>query len=356
MDLRELDEPRVDGLVVSQRLKRTGNTFPSTIAWLILLVFSMSTTTTTRRRHMVAAALSPKVAVLGGTGRLGRATVLELLKNDIPVSCLVRPSSSVPSDWPSDKVTVVRGELMDGAGKPSAAVVDVLNGCTHCVAVYGATRKTKISDFWDQSVEDTDPTHAKQLNYESMKALVEACKQTNCSQILRITGKGEDPTSFFSVLINGLGSFAKGWNYEGEQVLREQNDVDYTIIRPGIMKEDYPPPPKDDGKPVELEYLELAENGGDLPVSAVSYQQIAQLLVDCILNQQSKRVTVTAMNVKGKPALPTVKERVQALHPDSRKFPKSLIDEHKMAVYKAATRVTAVVTVLLVGLIKLIFF
>jgi NAD(P)H-binding len=262
----------------------------------------------------------------------------------------------VPTDWPSDKVTVVRGEIMDGAGKPSAAVVELLTGCTHCVAAYGATRKTKITDFFDTSVEDNDPTHAKQINYESMKALVQACKETGCAQILRITGKGEDPTSFFSVLINGLGSFAKGWNYEGEQVLREQSDVDYTIIRPGIMKEDYPPPPKDDGKPVEPEYLALADNGGDLKVSVVSYQQIAQLLVECILNQQSKRVTLCAMNVKGTPSLPTMKDRVQALKADTRKFPSSLIEEHKKAVYKAATGVAAAMTILLLGLLKALLF
>ena len=28
---------------------------------------------------------------------------------------------------------------------------------------------------------------------------------------------------------------AKAWNYEGECVLRGTSDIDYTIIRPGIM-------------------------------------------------------------------------------------------------------------------------
>ncbi|KAL3915068.1 MAG: hypothetical protein SGARI_008271, partial [Bacillariaceae sp.] len=173
--------------------------------WRVALLFLMIMT---RRRPIAAAvsALSPKVAVLGATGRLGRATVQELIKNDIPVKCLVRPSSNVPSEWPSDKVTVVKGELSEGGGsnsdKPSKALVEVLTGCTHCTAVYGATRKTKLSDFWDSSIEDTDPTHAKQVNYQSMKALLTACDETKCSQVLRVTGKGEDPTSFFSVLIN----------------------------------------------------------------------------------------------------------------------------------------------------------
>jgi hypothetical protein len=333
----------------------------SAVLWTLLFFFIMASNTRRRGRGPleVAGALSPKVAVLGATGRLGRATVQELLKNDIPVNCLVRPSSSVPSDWPSDKVTVVRGELSDASGssadQPSKAMVELLTDCTHCVACYGATRKTKLSDFWDPSIEDTDPTHAKQINYQSMKALLAACKETGCSQILRITGKGEDPTSFFSVLINGLGSFAKGWNYEGEEVLRQQSSTAYTIVRPGIMKEEYPPPKKD-GEEREPEYLSLADNGGDLKVSVVSYQQIAELLVQCILNEQSKGVTLCAMNVKGTPVQATLAERVQALKPDTRKFPKSLIAEHKNAVYKAATGLAVGMSFLLLGMIKLIFF
>ena len=51
---------------------------------------------------------------------------------------------------------------------------------------------------------------------------------------MRVTGKGETPWSFFSILINLLGSHAKAWNYEGEQLLRASS-LDYTIVRPGVM-------------------------------------------------------------------------------------------------------------------------
>ena len=57
-------------------------------------------------------------------------------------------------------------------------------------------------------------------------------------RIVRITGRGEAPWSIFSILINGLGSMAKMWNYEGELLLRACADVDYTIIRPGVMTGD----------------------------------------------------------------------------------------------------------------------
>jgi hypothetical protein len=322
-----------------------------TVAGLIL--FMMSTTSTTTTSNLVAALSSTpspqvKVAVLGATGRLGRATVEELIKRNIQVCCLVRPTTTIPNDWPLDKVIVVKGELMSSSGRPSNELLETLGDCTHCVAVYGATRRTKLSDFFSSSqVEDTDPSHAKQINYESMKALVEVCRKRK-THIVRVTGKAEDPTSFFSVLINGLGSFAKGWNYEGEQVLRTQSssDVPYTIVRPGVMKDD-PDLPSDE------EYLELADNGGDLPVSAVSYQQIAQLLVECCLSSSSQNVTLCAMNVKGKPSGSLV-DRVKSLKADTRKFPASLIQEHKNAVYKAATMVLGSFTIVGVGIISFI--
>ena len=50
-------------------------------------------------------------------------------------------------------------------------------------------------------------------------------------RFLATSGKGEDPWSIFSILINGLGSLAKAWNYEGEQLLRACKDIDYTIVR-----------------------------------------------------------------------------------------------------------------------------
>lgn len=239
-------------------------------------------------------------------------------------------------------------------------------------------------------VEDTDMDHPKQVNYQSMKMLVKACQQqkqqqkqqgssststtstttTCCTHIIRITGKGEDPYGFFSVLINGLGSMAKGWNYEGEQVLRSSQDIDYTIIRPGIMKDVYPPQPKEkkgneEGKEEEEEpvvepeqYLALSDNGGnDLKVSPVGYSQIADLIVECTQQPQSKRVTLSAMNVPGKTTTQSLAERIQALKVDTREFPISLIDEHKKAVKNAALKTGAVLFGIILSIaIKVFFF
>jgi hypothetical protein len=333
-----------------------------------------------------ATALPKKVAVIGGTGRLGRATVDRFLERGVPCRCLVRPSSSVPPSWTAattdGMVEIVRGNLVEtcvsGTGtedgpSPPDAIMELLEGCTHCVAVFGSTRKTKLTDLW-KPAEDTDPDHPKQVNYQTMKMLVEACRQsTACRHIVRITGKGEDPNGFFSVLINGLGSMAKGWNYEGEQVLRalsssSTSDVDYTIIRPGIMKEDYPPLPPKAGpaEPPKVEHLALADNGGnDLKVSVVGYTQIADLVVECCVTQQQqqqqsppsrRRLTLAAMNVPGTTPL-TLSEQIRSLQQDTREFPSTLIGQHKRAVRDAVFKVAGVgLAIVLSVLIKVLFF
>jgi hypothetical protein len=161
------------------------------------------------------------VAVLGGTGRLGQQTVRQLIKQNIPVKCLVRPSSikNLPKEWVNEPlVEIIQGELLaldENTGKPTLGIenaeptpelIKCLQGCNQCIAVYGSTRRTKINDFSffnrnKQEIENIDPIHAKQINYRSIKALLKACvcssssssgenSNNNCKHIIRITGKG----------------------------------------------------------------------------------------------------------------------------------------------------------------------
>ena len=137
---------------------------------------------------------------------------------------------------------------------------------------------------------------------------------------------GENPTGKISILINLLGSFAKAWNYEGEELLRGQTNIGYTIIRPGIMKEKIDERKKKEDDPVEPRYLELMDDGGnELKVSAVEYNEIGELITELIVleNNENKlnnrRVTLAAMNVEGIPkedGRKTLKERVLALRND----------------------------------------
>jgi NAD(P)H-binding len=294
-----------------------------------LLVLNMTTVT---QGLTSESSIVKKVAVVGSTGQLGRRAVAQLLDRKIPVKCMIRQST--PPDFLLKEQTR-HPELMEfvtgGDVTDPVKVKELLKDCSHCLALHGATRRSKWYEPFiaAEGSEDSDPSHAKQVNYESMKTFVECAQDTDCEHIVRITGKGEEPFSFFSVLINGLGSMAKGWNYEGEQVLRgqptadKQKHLDYTIVRPGIMKSDFDPVDSD-------VHLKLVDNGGDLMVSAVTYDQIAELCIESLLQPLARDTTLTAMNVAGKG--PSIANQLKLVQRDTRDFPKSLIEEHKRAV------------------------
>jgi NAD(P)H-binding len=316
---------------------------------VFLLVVSMATVTQGLSSEVSKV---KKVAVVGSTGQLGRRAVAQLLDRKIPVKCLIRQSS--PPDFLLDQQTK-HGDLMEfvtgGDVTDPAKVKELLEDCSHCLALHGATRRSKWYETLTaaEGSEDSDPSHAKQVNYESMKTFVKCAQDTDCEHIVRITGKGEEPSSFFSVLINGLGSMAKGWNYEGEQVLRgqpivdQQKHLDYTIIRPGVMKSDFDPVDSD-------VHLKLADNGGDLMVSAVSYDQIAELCVESLLQPSARKTTLTAMNVEGKG--PSIADQLKLVQKDTREFPKSLIAEHKRAVKLVFRSLAAAFLAIVVGVLS----
>ena len=213
-----------------------------------------------------------KVAVTGATGKVGRLAVMKLVAGGDTARILLR--HTVPGDVPrsdpakpppaeADKtevaaflvglqnVEVVRGDIND-----KASLDQLLTGCSAVLAVHGARRTRKLSDFWSDATQD--PSHAKNVNYYGIQNLIAAARASaTCKRVVRITGKGETPWSIFSILINGLGSMAKAWNYEGEQLLRAAaDDIEYTIVRPGVMR--------GDEADLAPNSLALADDGADL--------------------------------------------------------------------------------------------
>jgi len=189
-----------------------------------------------------------------------------------------------------------------------------------------------------------------------VKNIIAAAEATKtCKRIVRITGKGENPWSFFSILINMLGSMAKGWNYEGEQILRQCSSVDYTIIRPGIMK------PEEDIKTAEgssedaKKVLALKDNGQDLKVSAVSYSAIADLCIECLDYPNAARSTLTAMNVPPGEGEQSYAPLLAQVKPDSRIFPVNLIEEHKRAVRTTVSIIAAVLSSIVASILFKLF-
>ena len=276
-----------------------------------------------------------KVAVIGATGRLGRETVQQLSKQGIPTRCLLRhdvssitPPASLQDAESSAQVaaslsTLPGVEMVQGDINDAESLQRLLDGCTACLALHGPSAPkpfVRALVFPALLYPESNPTHPKQLNYVGIQKLISAVEASQtCQRLVRVTGKGEDPWGFFSILINALGGLAKGWNYEGEQLLRK-SAVDYTIIRPGIMK---------DAIEEEGPVLGLADNGQDMNVTAVSYQQIADLMVQSLSYPNCRRATLTAMNVpEGEASYAPLLEKVQS---DSRDFPDSLLSEHRRA-------------------------
>jgi uncharacterized protein YbjT (DUF2867 family) len=274
------------------------------------------------------------VAVTGATGRLGRRVVVNLSKQGVPTRCLVR--REVPEDTKPDESKLIGGssvevaaylrslpnvELVVGDVTNNNSIDKLMTGCTSVLSLHGPVP----GPVWKSLIpligtKEDDAAHSKMINYVSLQYMIEAAKAGTCNRIVRITGKGEDPYGFFSILINMLGTMAKAWNYEGEELLR-QSGLNYTIIRPGIMGTE----------PCPGKVKALKDDGQDLPVSRVCYDQIADLAVECLDYENAAKSTLTAMNVEEGKGEETYAPLLKQVQPDRRNFPPSLLAEHKNA-------------------------
>jgi hypothetical protein len=280
---------------------------------------------------MLSSALSlKKVAIIGPTGQLGRQAVIQLSKAGVATRCLLRydvrgiePPTSLTDATTSAQVAAYLGTLpgvefvRGDCATDKDSLLLLLDGCDACLALHGAVAPKPWfrALFW---YPESLATHPKQVNYVAVQNLIEALA-VHPMRLVRITGKGENPWSLSSMLINVFSGVAKGWNYESEQLLRKSN-VDYTILRPGIKKNE---------TAASAEQLGLLDNGRDLPVTVVSYSQIAELAIAVAGRDNCKRATLTAMNVK--PDAELEYQTLEQVQTDTRVFPDSLLVKHKKA-------------------------
>ena len=231
--------------------------------------------------------------------------------------------------------------MVEGDATDAESCKKLLEGCDACLALHGPVKPPPIQSLF-RLLPELDQKHSRSVNYVAVQNLIDAAKDSkSCKRIVRVTGKGEEPTQFFTVLINMLGNMAKGWNYEGEQLLRK-SDVDYTIVRPGVMGKDDIPTGKVYG---------LCDNGGDMAVTAVTHSQIAGLCVDCLDYPNAARSTLTAMNVEPATGEESYAPLLAKVGSDSRAFPETLLDEHKKGARNGAAILAAIVAVFSSGLL-----
>ncbi|KAL7522508.1 hypothetical protein ACHAWX_007214 [Stephanocyclus meneghinianus] len=225
--------------------------------------------------------------------------------------------------------------MVEGDVTDEISCKNLLKGCDAVLALHGPAKPPPLQSLF-RLLPESDPKHSRSVNYVAVRNLIDAAKEsTTCKRIVRVTGKGEDPFGFFSILINMLGHMAKAWNYEGEQLLRD-SDIDYTIVRPGVMgREDIP----------KGRVLALVDNGRDLPVSAVTHSQIADLCVSCLDYPNTARSTLTAMNVEEGTGEETYARLLERVNADTKAFPKRLLDEHKRGARMGSAILASVVAV-----------
>jgi|EP00979_Chaetoceros_neogracilis_P016007 hypothetical protein len=275
-----------------------------------------------------------QVAVIGATGNIGRAAIAQLSRANVDIKCLLRhditsedrvlsASAKVAASLASLKgVTMVMGDVTN-----KESIAHLIEGCDAVLCLQGPPKPNPIASLLPFLSNPNAPSHPRMTNFVGMQNVIQAVQaQTNptCKRIVRITGKGEQPFSFFTILINMLGCMAKAWNYEGEQLLRNSG-IDYTIIRPGLLKD-----PDDYQIPTKAKMVK--DNGQDLKVSPVTYDQIANVCINALNYDNCAKTTLTVMNVdegQGYDEYTDVLPFVNADELDKR-YPDTLLEKHRM--------------------------
>ena len=183
------------------------------------------------------------IAVIGPTGRLGRSAVQLLSDKGVATRVLCRhevtdaAKATAGFDAPSSAevmaylATLPHVELVKGDITDAASLANLLQGCTACLVLHGATRTIRPSDLLPWTDESLEATHAKQVNFEGVRNVLAAARASQtCKRVVRVTGKGEAPWSFFSILINGVGCMAKAWNYGIIASLAHKHTMTHTNV------------------------------------------------------------------------------------------------------------------------------
>lgn len=137
--------------------------------------------------------------------------------------------------------------------------------------------------------------------------------------------------------------------YEGEQLLRATDDLEYTIVRPGVMR----------GEETEFasHSLALGDDGADLKVTSIPHATIARLCVESLGYANAGRSTLCAMASEtpgdGADSWTTL---LQSVGPDRRAFRDDLLQAHlfatKVGGAALATGVAAFASAVLLGVSK----
>eukprot|EP00965_Chrysotila_dentata_P068749 2271481-Pleurochrysis_carterae.AAC.1 len=116
---------------------------------------------------------------------------------------------------------------------------------------------------------------------------------------------------------------------------------EFRQIRPGVMGRQETVPPKS---------LVLADNGGDLKVSSISYSAVADLCVESLAYPNAARATLCAMTVPEGEGADNWKALLTNVRPDVREFRTDLMRDNVLAVRTGFAALTALASLLVIGI------
>lgn len=196
-----------------------------------------------------------KIAVIGGTGKVGRYIASEALKNGYQVRMLVRNPKKLKCG--GDKIEVVTGvaENIDTIGQ-------LLEGCQIVINCFG------------QPMRDT-PMYSRVT-----RDILKVMKEKGIKRYIGVTGASLNIIGDKKSLLNKIGAkmfevyFSKMMKDKKEEldILLENKDLEWTLIRLPFVKEG-------------VEVRVVKESLTDMPGTTISNKEIASFIISQIDNK-----------------------------------------------------------------------
>jgi uncharacterized protein YbjT (DUF2867 family) len=197
-----------------------------------------------------------KVFVAGATGATGQRIVQELCQRQIPVRALVRDLEKGRSILPAQV------ELVQGDVSSSTALAMAIGDCTAIICATGAR-------------PSFDPSGPYQVDYIGTQKLVDAAKQNNIQRFVIVSSlcvsKFFHPLNLFWLILY--------WKQQGEKYI-QNSGLDYTIVRPGGLKND------DTAGPLVMSKANTLFEG------SIPRQKVAQVCVEALFQPSASHKVV----------------------------------------------------------------
>jgi uncharacterized protein YbjT (DUF2867 family) len=193
-----------------------------------------------------------KAFVAGATGATGRRIVQELVDRGIPVRVLVRDLTKARDILPAG-VELFEGDILN----PSS-ISTAMGDSTVLLCATGAK-------------PSLDPTGPYQVDYAGTKNLVDAATARGIEQFVFVSSlcvsQFFHPLNLFWLLL--------WWKQQAEQYLKDSG-LNYTIVRPGGLKNE------DNPNPIVMSGADTLFDG------SIPRQKVAQVCVESLTNPQAR--------------------------------------------------------------------